>query len=127
MRNVGDAVPIEVDRYGAVPVVAPTADGPLARQIAAGRLYGMEISDEPVAGELIAVRAVGYVDADVIAVDLVADEPVAVSALEEHSNRVAADLVLLQRRAFDGLQQHAVGPVALAGEKTIAPEDDPVG
>ena len=53
MRKIGDTVAIQVDRRRAIPVIAPAADGPFTRQVAAGRLDGMEVADEAVAGETL--------------------------------------------------------------------------
>src|SRR5215203_5750156 len=97
MRQIVDAILIEVELGGVIPAIADAIHGPfggVARRAAS--LDRMQIAHENIFGEAIVVRVRADPQADVILRDAIAANPVAVALIEGQTDGVLRDLILLE-------------------------------
>ena len=122
MRQIGDAVAVEIEPARIVPVVAAAVERPAVR----ARLpplvsTGWMLPAKRFPANTLLVGAVADADADVVAGDRGCRStrlpwPLSMNTPE----RVAGNLVGGDGRVVDRLQQEAVGPMAAIGDEAVA-------
>ena len=98
VRQVVDAVGVEIESLSAFPEIADAANGPAVRSRFASYFDRVQVFYENIRGKPIVVRIRAEAQADVVVRDLVADDLIAIALVERQADRVVRDLVVLEAR-----------------------------
>ena len=124
MRQIVDAIVIEIDLEIVVPEVADAFHGPLvAGDIRGAGFDRMQIAGENILRETVPAGVRPETQADIILGDAVAGNFVVVALIEGKTDRVRGDLVLFQLAAVGRLKDQAVGAMAAVIDETIPAHD----
>ena len=102
MRQIIDAIAVEVHLEAAVPEVADTIDAPFrARNVRPSGFNRVKITDQHIFGEGVIVRIRAHTKTDVVLRDAVRSNAIAVTLIERQSDRVFGNLIMIENAAIE--------------------------
>src|SRR5690625_2738817 len=127
MRDFADTIAIEIEFRGICPNISAAIFGPAVVIVAAGQVNVVQIEADIVVMEKVVRGVRRQAHSDIVVGDPIAARFVCMAVLHVDAGGVPVDVVILDDRPVDVVQEQAVGSGAAVFRKMISVDDDILG